>query len=646
MTPRPDRAQPRSAVVLAGGRGSRLGGRTKALFADAAGTTLLASALSAVRAAGVSASRIAVVGGPELAAHLPAGVLLTREEPPFAGPAAAAAAGLEALFPSVDPAGAGAPIGATGTGEPTTGDRAGLVFVVAADMPALAEALAPLARALEEAEGPDAVLARTPRTPDPGEGSAPAWRVQQLLACARVGPLVSAVRGRPLADAPARALWADLRSAAVDLPEQYAADVDTVEDAELLGVRAPSAHPAWREAGRIAHAAAAAGRLGGEEVGLAAAIGRVSAADVRAPADVPHYASSAMDGYAVAGSGPWNLLRATADRDTAPEALAAGQALPVVTGAPVPAGAESILRFEYAEVTGVGTAAGLLSLAPGAPPSDLVPGRHIRPMGREARAGETVVPAGVALSPAHAAYAAVCGIDALPVRRRPRVGLLLTGDEVIEAGMPAPGRVRDAFGPQLPAVFAALGCEIAGVERRGDARAGIDAALDALCLDCDLIVSTGGTGHADVDAVRAAAQDRVAAGRARSLFAELAMRPGHPTFALEYPAPTGRRVLHIALPGNPLAAMVALRVVAQPAVRGLLGQRAEETAVGRVAEAIPGGRAERIVPAARDARGNWAETSGTGSNMLRGLAAADGLIVIPAGGAEDGQEVPLLMLPW
>ena len=417
---------------------------------------------------------------------------------------------------------------------------------------------------------------------------------------------------------------------------------------------------------------------------LAECVGEVLAQDVRVVRDVPHYDSSAMDGFAVRGPGPW---------------IVGENAWPVATGSLVPSEATSVVRQEWVQVeageaSGAGTAgAGRISLAPGAPQRDLERGRNIRRAGREALTGELVACAGEVLTPAQVAFAAVAGHDALPVRARPRVGLLLTGTEVVASGLPRPGFVRDAFGPQLPAYVRMLGAEVVASVRIGDGEAETEAALEKLVGQCDVVVSTGGTGHSRVDEVRRAALRRVTGevgsgldGSARAgsdgsgsagpnskpgrvLFPELNMRPGHPTFLMEHPG-----VVHVGLPGNPLAAMVALRLVLTHELRGALGRGIEQPGVVSLAHDFdPGqgrsgaGSAWRVMPArpvdtsageggqqstqSQDTSGaganlqRWELCDKRGSNMLRGLAQARGLVVIPPEGAGAGDVVACLPLP-
>ena len=447
-----------------------------------------------------------------------------------------------------------------------------------------------------------------------------------------------------------------------------------------VGASGPGADPAQApnplDAMRIAYESGA--RLPAPQVTrpLVECVGEVLAQDVYVVRDVPHYDSSAMDGFAVRGPGPW---------------IVGECAWPVATGSLVPPEATSVVRQEWVQVeagaggaggageAGAGTAdAERVSLAPGAPQRDLEPGRNIRRAGREALTGELVARAGEVLTPAQVAFAAVAGHDVLPVCARPRVGLLLTGTEVVASGLPQPGFVRDAFGPQLPAYVRMLGAEVVASARIGDGEAETEAALEKLVGQCDVVVSTGGTGHSRVDEVRRAALRRVEGGAGsggthtkpgRVLFPELNMRPGHPTFLMEHSG-----VVHVGLPGNPLAAMVALRLVLTHVLRGALGRGIEQPgAVSLAHDFDPGqgrsgaGTAWRVMPAkpVDTSAGEGGQqstqpqnTSGTGaypnrwelcdkrgSNMLRGLAQARGLVVIPPEGAGAGDAVACLPLP-
>ncbi|GAB4100618.1 molybdopterin molybdotransferase MoeA [Sinomonas halotolerans] len=406
-------------------------------------------------------------------------------------------------------------------------------------------------------------------------------------------------------------------------------------------------HLTWTEARETA--ARAAGPIPPSDVPLAASVGRTLAEDVTALRDMPHYASSAMDGWAVRGTGPW-VLAETGER------LAAHEASTIVTGGDLPPGTSAVLRREHGEVAPDEDGLPHLRLAAGAPPGSPRGGADIRPAGEEARAGEVLVPAGTVLTPAHVALAALAGYDGLTVTGRPLVRLVRTGGEVVESGLPGPGLVRDVFSHLVPPLLAAYGGILAGHDRIGDDAGEWAAALAdvpqgpesagaddaghgaAVGAPADVVVTTGGTGRGGSDHLRGIVADM----GGRILVDGVAMRPGHPTVLAELP--DGRFVL--GLPGNPLAAIVGLVAVGEPLLAALSGREpltAVELPSGEAFEADP--RRTRIVPFRR-VYGMASPRSGTGSGMLRGLAAADGLMVVPPHGVELGEPVACLPLPW
>lgn len=380
-----------------------------------------------------------------------------------------------------------------------------------------------------------------------------------------------------------------------------------------------SAGLGWRDA--RARAAAAAPAPVVEVVPLDAAAGRVLAEDLRTTIPLPHYASSAMDGWAVRGDAPWGLV----DR----QELGPGEATVIVTGGLVPEGAEAVLRVEAGNVI-----AGRLWPVGETGRRDVAGHRHIRPAGTEAAAGEPVLASGVLLTPPRVALAAATGADRLAVRRRPRVALVLTGDEVVEAGLPAPGMVRDSFRISLPAILDALGAEVVAIHRVGDDP---EATRIAIGDDpADLVVTTGGTGVSHADQVRVAT-NRVGA---EFLVPSVAMRPGGPTFLART---TDRLVL--GLPGNPLAAVLGLLAVGGPLLEAWTGRgtRTRTVVAGTLSEGRRG--TTRLIPVAvRD--GVATPTAHAGSAMLRGLAAADAVLVVPEGGVAAGASAAALVLPW
>ncbi|NQX10875.1 molybdopterin molybdenumtransferase MoeA [Microbacteriaceae bacterium VKM Ac-2855] len=351
----------------------------------------------------------------------------------------------------------------------------------------------------------------------------------------------------------------------------------------------------WDEARAIL--AAAAPRPTTLHVPLLDAVGLRAADELRSSRPLPHYDSSAMDGWAVRGAGPWRIGDA---------------ASPIVTGALVPPGTAAVIPVEQATVVD-----GCVHAA------EPRPGRHIRRAGDEQSADAVLVAGGDRLTPARLALLAIAGFDAVPVHPRIDVALVFTGDEIDAAGMPAPGRVRDAFTPILPALVHGTGGRVASMARQGDDAEALAAALRA--TTAPIILTTGGTGRSDADVLRRAIDGPL-------LFESVRMRPGHPTLAARLA--DGR--LLIGLPGNPLAAVLAA-LSFLPAALG--ADPLESAALAEPADAAP---RTTLVPARRTPHG-WVPAAGIRSHMLTGLAAADAVAVVPASG---GSAVRLLPLPW
>ena len=389
----------------------------------------------------------------------------------------------------------------------------------------------------------------------------------------------------------------------------------------------------WAEARSVAFECASP--LGPERVPLADASGRTLAADVVALQELPHYASSAMDGWTVSGEGPWTLTEPG-------RPLRSGEASPVVTGGVIPPGTQSVLRVESGRLTTSPAGRALLMLGDGASPGEPRPGQHIRKSGEEAVAGEVLIPAGTALNPAHIALAAVSGFDQLVVRRKPLVKMLVTGSEVVTASIPEPGQVRDAFGPQLRTVIQMLGGVPGPLVRIGDSYEEWLTALGASEAPMgqwpDVVVTTGGTGRSGADHFRNA----VAALGGRLLIDGIAMRPGHP--AALGKLPNGRFV--VGLPGNPLAALMALFTIGGPLLAALGHQPLPGVSRVLCGTTIDAHRASTRLLPFRWVNGLAVPADFTGPGMMRGLASADGVMVVPSRGAQLGEPVPAFSLPW
>jgi molybdopterin molybdotransferase len=381
---------------------------------------------------------------------------------------------------------------------------------------------------------------------------------------------------------------------------------------------------------------------------LSAAIGCVLADDLLAGCDLPPADTSAMDGWAVSGPPPWHVVGwALAGRGSDHPRLARGQAVVIATGSALPAGVTGIVRSEQGRFDGDD-----LWLAPGASsPPDLA---DVRRRGHEASAGELLIPAGTVVRPTTAGLAAAAGHDVLPVRPRPRVALLVLGDELLDAGPPREGSVRDALGVQLPGWVQALGGEPGQVERvADDATATLAAIRDGASTGVgaggrsdavDVIVTTGGSARGAADHLRSTLRRL----DARIVVDTVDVRPGHPMLLAELP--DGRRL--VGLPGNPLAALAGVLTLLAPLLAGLSGAALPglwTTVVEQDVSVQPRGRrlrAKLMIPVVRTVGGGVRPTGHSASAMLRGVALADGFLLVPPGGIQAGEQGTVVWFPW
>ncbi|WP_372442682.1 molybdopterin-binding protein [Streptomyces pactum] len=356
----------------------------------------------------------------------------------------------------------------------------------------------------------------------------------------------------------------------------------------------------WAEAREIAARAADRTPLPPAVRPLADCLGQVLAAPLTALTDLPPFDTSAMDGWAVAGPGPWRT-------DAGEEGILAGHgpsaplpdghAVPIATGARVPPGATAVLRSEYGALerdagyrdeSGASSGArrtGRLLRADRAHQPEQ--GQDIRPRGQECRAGDLLLPTGTPVTPAVLGLAAAAGYDELPTVPRPRVEVLVVGDELLTSGIPRDGRIRDALGPMIGPWLTALGADlVASRHVADDAETLYEAVTGSVA---DLVITTGGTAAGPVDHVHPVLRR---AG-AELLVDGVAVRPGHPMLLARL-AP-GRHL--VGLPGNPLAAVSGLLTLAEPLLRGLTGRAAPASRWVRLAEPVAGHpRDTRLVP--------------------------------------------------
>ncbi|WP_435850230.1 molybdopterin-binding protein [Streptomyces uncialis] len=402
----------------------------------------------------------------------------------------------------------------------------------------------------------------------------------------------------------------------------------------------PGQHPghvSWPVARDRAAVAGAAARRTRPAVRapLHTATGVALAHPLTALTDLPSFDTSAMDGWAVSGPAPWTVrdtgagvLAGTAG--TTPSPLTDGEAVRIATGARVPKDATAVVRTEHAHADRHGQLY---------PSREVQPGQDIRARGQECREGDLLMPAATLVTPAVAGLAAAAGYDTLTVVPRPTADILVLGDELLDEGLPHDGLIRDALGPLLPPWLHALGVEVTAVRHlRDDA----DTLHDTLTAStADLIISTGGTAAGPADHVRPTL-DRLGA---ELLVDGVRVRPGHPMLLARLTTARHPRYL-VGLPGNPLAAVSGLLTLAEPLIRALAGRPAPEPYTAPVRDAVTGHPSDtRLVPVSLRAD-EAVPLRYSGPAMLRGIAAADAIAVVPPGGVRAGHELEILDLPW
>lgn len=379
-------------------------------------------------------------------------------------------------------------------------------------------------------------------------------------------------------------------------------------------------------------------------VDLGDCVGLALADDVVAAEPVPPFANSAMDGYAVrsadvAAATPADPieLKVVGEQPAGPltgARVGAGEAVRIMTGAGIPAGADAIVIVEHTETRG-----------------DVVvvrepAGEHIRPAGGDVAVGDLVFPAGTEIGPAHVGVLATLGMAKVSVRR-PSVAVLSTGDELVGPGEPlTPGAIRESNGPMLAALLERTGCATSiGVV--ADDEVAIEAALTDAMATHDAVVTSGGVSMGEYDFVKVVL-DRIADTR----WFQIAIRPAKPfTFGVAA-APDGRSVPIFGLPGNPVSSFVSFEVLVRPALRRMMGHRDLHRPVVRAVAAAdltrrPDGKTHLDrVRVWHDAGRLMAERSGIqASNVLTAMALANGLAFLPDGdGAAAGEEVDVMLL--
>ncbi len=376
--------------------------------------------------------------------------------------------------------------------------------------------------------------------------------------------------------------------------------------------------------------------LGPEVVPLAGAAGRVVFEDAMAVVDLPPFASSAMDGFALRSAdtpGRLPVVARIAAGVPAPRALEAGEAMAIATGGVVPGGADSVVPLEYVVEDDNGVEI----------PNVVVHGDNVRPRGGDVAAGDVVVPSGARLRAAQIGALAAAGLDHVVVSRRPTISVLATGTELRRPGEPLePGEVYEANGVLLSTAFATAGAEVELLPVVADDEASHREALER-GLAADVLVTSGGVSVGPHDLVRRILGEL----GVEEVFWGIAVKPGKPlAFGVR-----GSTIV-FGLPGNPVSSLVGAEVFVRPALLALQGATVPGPVFfeGRLAASV---RRNAHRDEFLRARSVLSETgvlldpvTGQESHMIARAAAADALVLAPRGDGElaAGESVRYLLL--
>jgi molybdenum cofactor synthesis domain-containing protein len=382
------------------------------------------------------------------------------------------------------------------------------------------------------------------------------------------------------------------------------------------------------------------------DVELRRAAGLVLAEPIVAGELIPPFANTAVDGFAVraadvAGAGPdspvtLNVLQTLAAGAAADRPVGPGEAVRIMTGAPIPDGADAVVMVEDTRST-IGSPT-VEVLAP------VSPGDAVRPAGDDVRPGDRLFEPGALLTPAHIGVLASLGRQTVLAHPRARVGVLSTGDELVEGPVPLqPGQIRDSNRATLLGLVESTGCEPVDLGLIRDDESAIAEAFEHGAATCDALISSGGVSMGEFDFVKRVL-DRVG----DMNWMQVAIRPAKP---LAFGHVRGKPCF--GLPGNPVSSMVSFELFARPGLRRMMGHPDDRLDRPRLRAVAPAGLRRgpdgkvhfaRVNAVNVDGRLEVRLSGGQGSHQLSAMAAANALAVLPDGdGVPPGGEVEILL---
>ncbi len=379
------------------------------------------------------------------------------------------------------------------------------------------------------------------------------------------------------------------------------------------------------------------------------ALGCVTSVPLTASEMVPPFANTAMDGFAIRAAdtagAPVRLEvvgTLPAGADPAGLHVAPGQAIRIMTGAPIPDGADAVVMVERTATEDSGSTVVVEIEVPS--------GNHIRPAGEDLSPNQEVFPAFTPLTAGHLGVLASLGMRKVPVFPRARVGVLSTGDELVDGPQALrPGQIRDSNRHTLIALLRDAGCEPVDLGIVADDEDEVRRVIEGGLAENDALVTTGGVSMGDFDEVKKVLRE-LGAGEPDQIWMQVAIKPAKPlAFAMIGDKPV------FGLPGNPASSMVSFELFARPALRRIMGHpQPERTRLVAIADdglpRRPDGKLHlvRVVGAfGDDGRCHVRSAGGQASNLLHSMARANALAFVPDGdGVGPGEAVKVLLLAY